>query len=140
MEFPWRCNVDTIAMDLKVSWEMSDKVDRLDLVGIGRHDRVMPGPHDHGRDQATGPGRIIVKQSEHGVGADTQRNFLVHFAQSRLDRGFARIHTPAGQGPLALVALETAGTPGQHEGALARLARDQGQSDRRAFKITVVVL
>ena len=22
-EFPWRCNVDTIAMDLKVSWEMS---------------------------------------------------------------------------------------------------------------------
>ena len=23
MEFPWRCNVDTIAMDLKVSWEMS---------------------------------------------------------------------------------------------------------------------
>ena len=24
MEFPWRCNVDTIAMDLKVSWEMSD--------------------------------------------------------------------------------------------------------------------
>ena len=22
MEFPWRCNVDTIAMDLKVSWEM----------------------------------------------------------------------------------------------------------------------
>ena len=26
MEFPWRCNVDTIAMDLKVSWEMSAKV------------------------------------------------------------------------------------------------------------------
>ena len=26
MEFPWRCNVDTIAMDLKVSWEMSDQV------------------------------------------------------------------------------------------------------------------
>ena len=26
MEFPWRCNVDTIAMDLKVSWEMSDKI------------------------------------------------------------------------------------------------------------------
>ena len=26
MEFPWRCNVDTIAMDLKVSWEMSYKV------------------------------------------------------------------------------------------------------------------
>ena len=25
MEFPWRCNVDTIAMDLKVSWEMSVK-------------------------------------------------------------------------------------------------------------------
>ena len=25
MEFPWRCNVDTIAMDLKVSWEMSAK-------------------------------------------------------------------------------------------------------------------
>ena len=25
MEFPWRCNVDTIAMDLKVSWEMSDQ-------------------------------------------------------------------------------------------------------------------
>ena len=25
MEFPWRCNVDTIAMDLKVSWEMSDE-------------------------------------------------------------------------------------------------------------------
>ena len=24
-EFPWRCNVDTIAMDLKVSWEMSVK-------------------------------------------------------------------------------------------------------------------
>ena len=23
MEFPWRCNVDTIAMDLKVSWGMS---------------------------------------------------------------------------------------------------------------------
>ena len=23
MEFPWRYNVDTIAMDLKVSWEMS---------------------------------------------------------------------------------------------------------------------
>ena len=23
MEFPWRCNVDTIAMDLKVSWEIS---------------------------------------------------------------------------------------------------------------------
>ena len=26
MEFPWRCNVDTIAMDLKVSWEMSEKL------------------------------------------------------------------------------------------------------------------
>ena len=26
MEFPWRCNVDTIAMDLKVSWEMSAKI------------------------------------------------------------------------------------------------------------------
>ena len=26
MEFPWRCNVDTIAMDLKVSWEMSVKI------------------------------------------------------------------------------------------------------------------
>ena len=26
MEFPWRCNVDTIAMDLKVSWEMSVRV------------------------------------------------------------------------------------------------------------------
>ena len=26
MEFPWRCNVDTIAMDLKVSWEMSDDI------------------------------------------------------------------------------------------------------------------
>ena len=26
MEFPWRCNVDTIAMDLKVSWEMSDEI------------------------------------------------------------------------------------------------------------------
>ena len=26
MEFPWRCNVDTIAMDLKVSWEMSDQL------------------------------------------------------------------------------------------------------------------
>ena len=26
MEFPWRCNVDSIAMDLKVSWEMSAKV------------------------------------------------------------------------------------------------------------------
>ena len=26
MEFPWRCNVDTIAMDLKVSWEMSDLI------------------------------------------------------------------------------------------------------------------
>ena len=26
MEFPWRCNVDTIAMDLKVSWEMSVQV------------------------------------------------------------------------------------------------------------------
>ena len=27
-EFPWRCNVDTIAMDLKVSWEMSVKRER----------------------------------------------------------------------------------------------------------------
>ena len=26
MEFPWRCNVDTTAMDLKVSWEMSAKI------------------------------------------------------------------------------------------------------------------
>ena len=25
MEFPWRCNVDTIAMDLKASWEMPDE-------------------------------------------------------------------------------------------------------------------
>ena len=28
MEFPWRCNVDTIAMDLKVSWEMSVEFSR----------------------------------------------------------------------------------------------------------------
>ena len=34
MEFPWRCNVDTIAMDLKVSWEMSDEwnVKNLQLI------------------------------------------------------------------------------------------------------------
>ena len=30
MEFPWRCNVDTIAMDLKVSWGMSGYI--LDAV------------------------------------------------------------------------------------------------------------
>ena len=29
MEFPWRCNVDTIAMDLKVSWEMSDPLIKM---------------------------------------------------------------------------------------------------------------
>ena len=32
MEFPWRCNVDTIAMDLKVSWEMSVQ---LLMLGMG---------------------------------------------------------------------------------------------------------
>ena len=40
MEFPWRCNVDTIAMDLKVSWEMSVNIafqyERKALVGGGR--------------------------------------------------------------------------------------------------------
>ncbi len=25
MEFPWRWNVDTMAMDLKIIWEMSDE-------------------------------------------------------------------------------------------------------------------
>ena len=29
-EFPWRCNVDTIAVDLKVSWEMSVMIDVQD--------------------------------------------------------------------------------------------------------------
>ena len=29
MEFPWRCNVDTIAMDLKVSWEMSEELSTM---------------------------------------------------------------------------------------------------------------
>ena len=33
MEFPWRCNVDTIAMDLKVSWEMSDKPEVICKLG-----------------------------------------------------------------------------------------------------------
>ena len=37
MEFPWRCNVDTIAMDLKVSWEMSVKIG----VKIVRHGRYV---------------------------------------------------------------------------------------------------
>ena len=36
MEFPWRCNVDTIAMDLKVSWEMSDRMDKRVLRCRGR--------------------------------------------------------------------------------------------------------
>ena len=44
-EFPWRCNVDTIAMDLKVSWEMSVK----DLLGtaqeVGRFNFV-PAAHE----------------------------------------------------------------------------------------------
>ena len=31
MEFPWRCNVDTIAMDLKVSWEMSEEIKTLSV-------------------------------------------------------------------------------------------------------------
>ena len=31
MEFPWRCNVDTIAMDLKVSWEMSVHTSHLEV-------------------------------------------------------------------------------------------------------------
>ena len=33
MEFPWRCNVDTIAMDLKVSWEMSAVILSLGMIG-----------------------------------------------------------------------------------------------------------
>ena len=36
MEFPWRCNVDTIAMDLKVSWEMSDQFPRMPF-HLGHH-------------------------------------------------------------------------------------------------------
>ena len=32
MEFPWRCNVDTIAMDLKVSWEMSVKEREWEII------------------------------------------------------------------------------------------------------------
>ena len=36
MEFPWRCNVDTIAMDLKVSWEMSVKIGAK-VVSHGRY-------------------------------------------------------------------------------------------------------
>ena len=36
MEFPWRCNVDTIAMDLKVSWEMSVKLDSMSREGLIR--------------------------------------------------------------------------------------------------------
>ena len=39
MEFPWRCNVDTIAMDLKVSWEMSDKTARVAWVLL-RYERI----------------------------------------------------------------------------------------------------
>ena len=37
MEFPWRCNVDTIAMDLKISWEMSAEMFRLPVYAIRRH-------------------------------------------------------------------------------------------------------
>ena len=33
MEFPWRCNVDTIAMDLKVSWKR-----RMKMIWDGRRD------------------------------------------------------------------------------------------------------
>ena len=39
MEFPWRCNVDTIAMDLKVSWEMSVKTLTEDIAGERQHEK-----------------------------------------------------------------------------------------------------
>ena len=45
MEFPWRCNVDTIAMDLKVSWEMSDNalIGRGTLGAAPAHSGPVPG-------------------------------------------------------------------------------------------------
>ena len=63
MEFPWRCNVDTIAMDLKVSWEMSVEVAsffaaRMDwvaavppLIASGAFDNVAKGRVEYSRDR-----------------------------------------------------------------------------------------
>ena len=50
MEFPWRCNVDTIAMDLKVSWEMSvimglSKVRIINQRLLKRKIRIVVAPH-----------------------------------------------------------------------------------------------
>ena len=49
MEFPWRCNVDTIAMDLKVSWEMSDQLgsgDKLRINFRGEHYSDLSGDYE----------------------------------------------------------------------------------------------
>ena len=49
MEFPWRCNVDTIAMDLKVSWEMSDQLGSGDKHRInfrGEHYSDLSGDYE----------------------------------------------------------------------------------------------
>ena len=48
MEFPWRCNVDTIAMDLKVSWEMS-----VEMVNSPLKKALLTGFHSTAKHNAT---------------------------------------------------------------------------------------
>ena len=83
MEFPWRCNVDTIAMDLKVSWEMSVEVELV----IDPIQRAIPVPQAEVIMHGASRRQVLGQRAPLAAGAHNVHHAVDHLAH--LDAAFA---------------------------------------------------
>lgn len=85
---------------------------------------ITSAPHDDGGNHITRAGAIVIEKAKDLIVGESKAEFLVELSQRCVDDSLTRIESPAREGPLPGVIVQTTGASTQQERSTAADAVD----------------